>query len=84
METQVENTNNDVRQAAQEEAERTFTGFISFSKYVTYGALAFFLIVASCNFGVDGTGSKSDPALYEEYKERMEEMKEEIKKKRYG
>ena len=84
METQVENTNNDVRQAAQEEAERTFTGFINFSKYVTYGALAFFLIVASCNFGVDGTGSKSDPALYEEYKERMEEMKEQIKKEKYG
>ena len=84
METQVENTNNDVKQAAQEEAERTFAGFINFSKYVAYGALAFFLIVASCNFGVDGTGSKSDPALYEEYKDRMEEMKEEIKKKRYG
>lgn len=84
METQVENTNSDVKKAAQEEAERTFAGFISFSKYVTYGALAFFLIVASCNFGVDGTGSKSDPALYEEYKDRMEEMKEEIKKKRYG
>ena len=36
------------------------------------------------NFGDDGTGSKSDPALYEEYKERMLEMREEIKKKKYG
>ena len=73
METQVENTNNDVKQAAQEEAERTFAGFISFSKYVTYGALAFFLIVASCNFGVDGTGGNPnpDPELFEEYKSRM-------------
>ena len=28
--------------------------------------------------------SKSDPELYEEYKERMKEMGEEFKKKKYG
>lgn len=84
METQVENTSDDVRKAAQEEAERTFAGFINFSKYITYAAIAFLLIVASCNFGVDGTGSKSNPELYEEYKDRMEDMKERIKKEKYG
>ena len=41
------------------------------------------LSLVSCNFGLDGTGSKSDPALNEEYKERMEEMTEEIKRKKY-
>ena len=57
----------DVRAQAQAEAEKTYKGFLQFSKYITYGALAFLLIVASCNFGVDGTGSKGNPELYEEY-----------------
>ena len=69
------------RESAQKEAEVTYKGFIKFSKYVGYGAFAFLLAVASCNFGVDGTGSKSDPELYEEYKERMKEMGEEFKNK---
>jgi hypothetical protein len=41
------------------------------------------LALVSCNFGVDGTGSKSDPALYEEYKQNMLDMQEEIKRKKY-
>ena len=45
-----------------------------------YGALAFLLVVASCSFGVDGTGSKSDPELYEEYKQNMIEMGKKYKK----
>ena len=69
------------RESAQQEAEITYKGFIKFSKYVSYVAFAFLLVVASCNFGVDGTGSKSDPELYEEYKERMKEMAEEFKNK---
>jgi len=36
--------------------------------------------LVSCNFGVDGTGSKSDPELYEEYKQNMIEMGEKYKK----
>tara|TARA_Y100001958_G_C21058416_1_gene422122 strand:+ start:110 stop:364 length:255 start_codon:yes stop_codon:yes gene_type:complete len=78
----------DVRAAAQAEAEKTYKGFLQFSKYITYGALAFLLIVASCNFGVEegpnATGSKYDPSLYEEYMDRIEEMNENIKKKKYG
>ncbi len=68
------------REAAQIEAEKTYKAFLQFSKYVCYGALAFLLAVASCSFGVDGTGSKSDPALYEEYKQNMIEMGKQYKK----
>ena len=66
----------DVRQSAQEEAERTYKGFLTFIKYLSYGFVALILFAAFNNFGVDGTGSKSDPALYEEYLDNMKEMKE--------
>ena len=68
---------------AQLEAEVTYKAFLKFCKYVSYAIIAGLLFAASCNFGVDGTGSKSDNTLYEEYKERMEEMTEEIKRKKY-
>ena len=72
------------REAAQKEAEITYKGFLKVSKYVLYGALAFLppppFPSASCSFGVDGTGSKSDPELYEEYKQNMIEMGKKYKK----
>ena len=43
----------EVRAAAQKEAEKTFEGFIKWSKTITYGAIAFLAIVAACNFGVE-------------------------------
>jgi len=43
----------EVRAAAQKEAEKTFEGFIKCSKITTYGAIAFLAIVAACNFGVE-------------------------------
>ena len=46
-------TNDEVRAAAQKEAEKTFDGFILWSKRTTYASIAFLLIVASCNFGVE-------------------------------
>ena len=46
-------TDDGVRAAAQKEAEKTFEGFILWSKRTTYAAIAFLLIVASCNFGVE-------------------------------
>ena len=64
----------DVRQSAQEEAERTYKGFLTFIKYLSYGFVALILFAAFNNFGVDGTGSKSDTALYEEYLDNMKEM----------
>lgn len=46
-------TDEEVRAAAQEEAEKTFEGFILWSKRTTYAAIGILLIVASCNFGVE-------------------------------
>jgi len=46
-------TDEEVKEAAQAEAERTFEGFIKWSKITTYGAIAFLAIVAACNFGVE-------------------------------
>jgi len=43
----------DPRQAAQKEAEKTFEGFITWSKRTAYASIAFLFIVASCNFGVE-------------------------------
>ena len=58
----------EVRQAAQDEAERAFAGFMKFSKWTTYAAIAFLLAVASCNFGVEegpnATGSGYDGSVY--------------------
>ena len=45
-------TDEEMRAKVQAEAERTFDGFILWSKRTTYGAIAFLLIVATCNFGV--------------------------------
>lgn len=70
------------REQAQLEAEVTYTGFLKFSKYVLYGALAFLLVVASCSFGVDGTGSKYEPNNAREYEQRMIEMGKEYKAKK--
>ena len=62
---------NDVKKAAQEQAEEAYVVFIKFSKYIAYGSLLFLLIVARCNFGDDGTGGTGNPDLYPEYLERM-------------
>ena len=74
----VENTSN-VKQQAQQQAEEAFDGFIKFSKYVAYCSILFLLIVASCSFGVDGTGSKYEPNNAKEYQQRMIEMGERYK-----
>ena len=63
----------EVRKVAQEQAEQAYVLFLKFCKYFSYLIFAGLLFVASCNFGVDGTGGKSnpDPELQEEYKSRM-------------
>lgn len=59
----------DPKASAQVEAERTYEGFIRWSKLTTYGSVAFLLAVASCNFGVEtgpnATGSKYDGSVYD-------------------
>ncbi len=68
----MENTNN-VKQQAQQQAEVAFVGFIKFSKYVAYTSILLLLVVASCNFGVDGTGGGYDPSqeLKDSYRSNM-------------
>ena len=77
-----------VKAVAQEQAEEAYKLFLKFAKFVGWGSMGLLLIVASCNFGVEtgpnATGGKSDPSLYPEYKERMLEMQERIKKEKYG
>tara|TARA_B100000212_G_C27187368_1_gene453080 strand:+ start:280 stop:528 length:249 start_codon:yes stop_codon:yes gene_type:complete len=79
---------NDVKEVAQKQAEEAYVLFLGWAKKISWGAIALLLIVASCNFGVEtgpnATGGKSDPSLYPEYKERMLEMQERIKKEKYG
>jgi len=65
----------EVKRIAQEQSAEAYIMFIKFLKWVGCGTIAFLLIIASCSFGVDGTGGKSDPSLFEEYMEKMEEMK---------
>ena len=69
----------DVKEKAQQQAEEAFDGFIKFSKFVAYGSILFLLVVASCDFGVDGTGSKWEPENANAYKERMIEMGKQYK-----
>ncbi len=64
---------NSIKEEAQEQAEQAYTIFLKFMKWLSYGIVAIMLVVASCNFGVDGTGGKydPDPALQDEYRSRM-------------
>jgi hypothetical protein len=59
----------DPRPEAQAEAERSFAGFMRLTKITVWGSLAFFLAVASCNFGVETgknkTGSQYDGSVYD-------------------
>ena len=72
---------NEVKSVAQEQAQETYKKFLQFIKYFCYIVLFLVLIMSWQNWLVDGTGRQGDPALYEEYLERMEEMKEEFKNK---
>ncbi len=64
---------NSIKEEAQEQAEQAYKIFLKFMKWLSYGTVAIMLVVASCNFGVDGTGGKydPDPALQDEYRSRM-------------
>ena len=70
------------RESAQQEAEATYRLFLKFCKYFSYVVIIGLLAVASCSFGVDGTGSKYEPNNAREYEQRMIEMGKEFKKKK--
>ena len=68
------------REQAKLEAETTYRGFLVFLKYLCYGFIAIIIVASFNNWGADGTGSKYDPALEEEYLDRIKEMNERYKK----
>jgi len=62
----------DVKDVAQKQAEEAYIIFKKFLRYFTYAWLGAFVLLIGCNFGVDGSGGKSDPSYYEEYKSNMD------------
>ena len=71
----------DVKKEALEQAQETYKKVLVFGKYFCYVVLFLIIVMSWQNWLDDGTGSKGDPALYEEYLDRMEEMKEEMRNK---
>jgi len=61
----------EIKERCQKQAEETYIMFLGFCKWFSYYCLFLLIVLASCNFGVDGTGGKSNGELHEEYKERM-------------
>ena len=61
----------DVKQAALEEAQRTYKGFISFIKWISVIAILLILVMGFNNFLDDPTASQSDPAWKEDYMSNM-------------
>ena len=60
-----------IKRQCQKQAEETYSMFLGFCKYFSYYCLFLLILLASCNWGVDGTGGTGNSALYDEYKERM-------------
>ena len=61
----------DVKEEAYEEAKRTYSGFITFLKWISIGWIVLILAMCSNNFLEDGTGAKYDPSWKEEYMSNM-------------
>ena len=61
----------DVKQAALEEAQRTYKGFIIFIKWISVIAILLILVMGFNNFLDDPTASQSDPAWKEDYMSNM-------------
>ena len=63
----------EIKEEAQQQAEQAYRLFLRFIKLFSFGSVAIILLVASCNFGVDGTGGGYDPSqdLKDEYRSNM-------------
>ena len=61
----------DVREQALAEARRTYAGFITFLKWVSFIFIALILVMGANNFLDDPTASQSDPAWKEDYMSNM-------------
>ena len=62
----------DVREQALAEAKRTYDGFITFLKWVSFIFIALTITMCMNNFLDDPTASQSDPSWKSEYKKDME------------
>ena len=62
----------DIREQALAEAKRTYAGFITFLKWVSFIFIALTLVMGANNFLDDPTASQSDPAWKEDYMSNME------------
>ena len=62
----------DVREQALAEARRTYAGFITFLKWVSFIFIALILVMGMNNFLDDPTASQSDPSWKEDYMSNME------------
>ena len=61
----------DVKEQALAEAKRTYAGFITFLKWVSFIFIALILVMGMNNFLDDPTASQSDPAWKEDYMSNM-------------
>tara|TARA_R100000234_G_scaffold69230_1_gene42491 strand:- start:37 stop:243 length:207 start_codon:yes stop_codon:yes gene_type:complete len=61
----------DVKEQALAEAKRTYAGFITFLKWVSFIFIALILVMGANNFLDDPTASQSDPAWKEDYMSNM-------------
>ena len=62
----------DPREEALAEAKRTYTGFITFLKWLSFIWIALILVMCANNFLDDPTESQSDPSWKEDYMSNME------------
>tara|TARA_X000001382_G_scaffold125547_2_gene111112 strand:+ start:92 stop:295 length:204 start_codon:yes stop_codon:yes gene_type:complete len=62
----------DVKEQALAEARRTYAGFITFLKWVSFIFIALILVMGANNFLDDPTASQSDPSWKEDYMSNME------------
>ena len=62
----------DVREQALAEAKRTYAGFITFLKWVSFIFITLILVMGMNNFLDDPTASQSDPSWKEDYMSNME------------
>ena len=62
----------DVRGQALAEAKRTYAGFITFLKWISFIFIALILVMGANNFLDDPTASQSDPSWKEDYMSNME------------
>ena len=62
----------DVREQALAEAKRTYAGFITFLKWISFIFIALIIVMGANNFLDDPTASQSDPAWKEDYMSNME------------